>query len=296
MGKYGLLLSALLPDIAFEQDFSLAERTTVGIGGTVNAFFPKTVGELSSLVRLCERCNIRYFPLGAGSNVLASEREYDGIVVVTDYFNHCAVSENNLTAECGVSVAKLLNLCKSKGLSGLEFLAGIPATVGGLTFMNGGTKIGHVADAIDSVTFLHNGKIQNYSIDECRFGYKDSLFQHISCFILSVRFRLTQSTSERVSENIFDILKNRSYLPKGKSMGCIFKNPKGGISAGRLIEESGCKGWRAGYAVVSEKHANFILNEQNATSKDFRILIECIKRQVYEHTGILLQEEIRYME
>ena len=217
-------------------------------------------------------------------------------MLVTDNFNRCGEEDGVLTAECGVSVGQLLRTCKQRGLSGLEFLTGIPAKVGGLTFMNAGTKDGHVGDVIESVTFLHGGKIQTYTAKECCFAYKDTVFQRMPCVILSVRFRLKQSTPDEVAENIARTAQKRINLPKGKSMGCVFKNPENGPSAGKLIEESGCKGWRMGGATVSPLHANFIVNENNATSKDFHVLIERIKRRVYERTGVVLHEEIRYIE
>lgn len=296
MGQYGLLLSALLPDVPFKNDFSFASHTTVGLGGTADAFFPQTVGQLRSVVTLCERCNIRYFPLGGGSNVLPPDGDYGGVVLVTDGFDRYAVEGNRLTAECGVGVGKLLNACKQRALSGLEFLTGIPAKVGGLTFMNGGIKDGHVGDVIESVTFLRGGKIHTYNKEQCQFSYKDSAFQHFPCVILSVSFRLKESTPAAVVENIAFYSQKRKRLPKGKSMGCVFKNPADGVSAGQLIEDSGCKGFKEGGATVSDVHANFILNEEGATVKDFRILIARVKAQVYERTGVLLEEEIRYIE
>lgn len=295
MGHYGLLLSALLPEVPFEKEFSLAQHTTVGTGCAVNAFLPQTAGQLLSVVGLCERCNIRYFPLGAGSNVLPPDKEYGGVVLGTDHFNRLAGDGEYITAECGVSAGALLSFCRRHELSGLEFLAGIPGKTGGLTFMNAGTSDGRVGDVIESVTFLRGGKVQTYNREECCFFYKDSVFQRMQCVILSVRFRLYKSTREEVEKNIAAAAEKRKDLPKGKSMGCVFRNPAFDLSAGKLIEKSGCKGWKEGGATVSERHANFMINESSADSKDFYRLIDRVKRRVYERTGVLLKEEIRYI-
>lgn len=295
MGQYGLFLSELLPDVPFENDFSLRRHTTVGIGGTVCAFFPQTVRQLCAVIRVCEKCRVRYFPLGGGSNVLPSDEGFDGVILSLNRFDHIAVEGDLLTAESGVGVGKLLLVCKNRGLSGLEFLTGIPARAGGITYMNAGTADGHVGDVIENVTFLQDNKIRTYSRAECRFSYKDSVFQHRRGVILSVRFRLTPASTESVTARIAALSEKRKNLPKGKSMGCVFKNPTPLLSAGKLIEECGCKGMREGGAYVSEEHANFIINEGNASAADFCALIRRIKEEVYARTGISLREEIRYI-
>lgn len=295
MGRYGLFLSALLPDIPFERDVPLSERTTVGVGGAADVFAPCTAGQVSSLLRVCERCRVDIYPLGAGSNVLPSDEDFKGMVISTSHFDRLAAEGDTLTAESGAKVGKLLQFCCLRGLSGLEFLAGIPARAGGLVCMNAGTKDGHVADCLESVTFVRGGKVYTLAARDCSFGEKKSLFQDIPCVILSARFRLRPATREEVGERIAAALEKRKDLPKGKSMGCVFKNPAGGVSAGALIERSGCKGWREGGAVVSRIHANFMLNVGGASASDFRLLIRRVKERVRRCTGICLEEEIRYM-
>ena len=192
MGQYGLFLSALLPDIPFRRDFSLAAHTTVGVGGTADAFSPRSAGQLLSLLNLCKRCGIRFYPLGAGSNVLPCDGVFAGVVVTTSHFDRLGAEGECVTAECGVGTGKLLELCRRRGLVGLEFLAGIPARVGGLVCMNAGTREGHVGDLVESVTFARGGKIYTVGREACGFAYKESVFQHMPCVILSARFRLRQ--------------------------------------------------------------------------------------------------------
>lgn len=295
MGQYGLFLSALLPDIPFRRDFSLAAHTTVGVGGTADAFSPRSAGQLLFLLNLCKRCGIRFYPLGAGSNVLPCDGVFAGVVVTTSHFDRLGAEGECVTAECGVGTGKLLELCRRRGLVGLEFLAGIPARVGGLVCMNAGTREGHVGDLVESVTFARGGKIYTVGREACGFAYKESVFQHMSCVILSARFRLRQGAEGETEQNIARALERRQGLPKGKSMGCVFKNPSPDLSAGELIERSGCKGMRSGGALVSEAHANFLLNAGGATAADFYALIERVKARVAAQTGVILEEEIRYM-
>lgn len=295
MGQYGLFLSALLPDIPFRRDFSLAAHTTVGVGGTADAFSPRSAGQLLFLLNLCKRCGIRFYPLGAGSNVLPCDGVFAGVVVTTSHFDRLGAEGECVTAECGVGTGKLLELCRRRGLVGLEFLAGIPARVGGLVCMNAGTREGHVGDLVESVTFARGGKIYTVGREACGFAYKESVFQHMPCVILSARFRLRQGAEGETEQNIARALERRQGLPKGKSMGCVFKNPSPDLSAGELIERSGCKGMRSGGALVSEAHANFLLNAGGATAADFYALIERVKARVAAQTGVILEEEICYM-
>jgi UDP-N-acetylmuramate dehydrogenase len=293
LGRYGNFLAELLPTIPFEKDFSFADHTTIGVGGRASAFFPQTVKELTTLSGVLERCAFPYFVLGGGSNILPQDGDYEHTVIVPKAFDGVVCEGERLTAECGVTAGKLLAVCVEKGLSGLEFLAGIPAQVGGLVCMNAGTRAGHIADVTESVTFLRGKKFVTYTKEQCCFGEKESIFGHERAIVLSVRFRLRRTTSEKVREEIARMAKMRSGQPKGKSMGCVFQNPYPSLSAGALIDACGCKGWKQGGAVVSSMHANFILNENNATSADIKTLIGRVKNHVYQTTGILLREEIR---
>ena len=160
--------------------------------------------------------------------------------------------------------------------------------------MNGGAGGKYIADIVKSVRVLRGGKIIDFSVDECGYSYKNSLFMHTDDFILGGVFRLEKSDEDRVKGEIRRHLQRRAHLPKGKSMGCVFKNPQG-VSAGGWIERAGLKGARVGGAKVSEQHANFILNDQNATSADIYTLIQKIKNAVYTQYGVTLEEEIRYI-
>ena len=167
--------------------------------------------------------------------------------------------------------------------------------------MNAGANGRHVSDILESVLAFGKGEMRVYSQRECRFSYKDSAFMHSGETILGVTFRLKKSTREAVEENLRLSREKRAALPKGRSLGCIFKNPpplgkdERRISAGLLIEKADMKGIKIGGARVSRQHGNFIINEGGATYRDVCELIDKIRIRVYETQGVLLQEEIRYL-
>lgn len=296
MGRYSVLLSRLLPEIPFEPDFSLRAHTTVGIGGSAGAFTPRTVGELTALQRIFLRCRIPYFVLGGGSNVLPPDEDYDGAIVRMNAFCNLSSADGYLYAESGVTAGRLLSYCLKNALGGMEFLVGLPAQVGGLVCMNAGIRGRHVCDIAESVTVSRGGKILSLGREECGFAEKESVFQRNGDIILSAKFKVEPSTREQVKGAIRAAYDRRRYLPRGKSMGCVFKNPYPSLSAGYLIDLCGCKGWRQGGAVVSEEHADFIVNDADATAQDVRILMQRVKDAVYRQTGFILQEEIRLIE
>ena len=295
MGKYRVFLSERLPWIPYEEGYSLAAHTSVAIGGRTDAFFPRTAQEAEELFSLCLAEGIPVFPLGAGSNVLAPDAGYRGVVLSSAKLQSVSAQGERVIVQSGVSVGKLLSFCAEKELAGAEFLAGIPATVGGLVFMNGGTEKGHIGDLVESVVFTDRQGVRTLAEKDCLFSYKDSYFQHRPAFILSAVLRLKRGEREKIRALSAQVAAERRRLPVGKSMGCVFKNPKG-VSAGKLIEECGGKGLRVGGAFVSDQHANFILNDGGATEKDFCTLIALVKKTVYQKAGITLEEEIRYMQ
>jgi UDP-N-acetylmuramate dehydrogenase len=183
---------------------------------------------------------------------------------------------------------------KGVGYTGAEFFAGIPCTLGGMLYMNGGVGGRYVADIVKTVRVIRNGVAVDLTVEECEYSYKNSAFMRTNDFILGALLRLEKSDKQTIEEEIRRWLAKRAHLPKGKSMGCVFKNPQG-VSAGALIEGAGLKGARVGGAKVSELHANFIINDKNATAEEIRALIHKIKTAVYKTYGVSLEEEIRYI-
>ncbi len=279
-----------------ERNFSFAQNTTIGIGGNAPlAVFPENIAQLAQALEVLNGEGARWLVLGAGANVLASDNGFQGVVIKTDRLNAIDVADGLLCAECGVRISSLLRYAQKKGLGGLSFMAGIPASVGGAVLMNAGVAEGHIGDRIRSVTVLEpDGKIRKFLRDECRFSYKRTLFSESSRIILNAELSLERRKSEEIGEEIRTVFENRKRLPAGRSMGCVFKNPPG-VSAGALIEQAGLKGAREGGAVVSERHANFIINSGGATAENVRTLIERIRSEVCRIFHVSLEEEIRYI-
>jgi UDP-N-acetylmuramate dehydrogenase len=160
--------------------------------------------------------------------------------------------------------------------------------------MNAGADGRYISEIVESVLVLRDEKVCLLSHKECEYAYKKSIFMENNDVILGANLRLESCTAEQIAERERYYLKRRAHLPKGKSMGCVFKNPQG-ISAGALIEGSGLKGLRIGGAKISNEHANFIINDKSATAKDIRTLITIAKNAVWAQYKIKLEEEIRYL-
>lgn len=286
--------SGNIGNIKSVKNFSFAKNTTYACGGEAEiAYFPNSIKQATKIYDYLNLSGKKIFVLGNGSNVLASEKGFQGAVLCTKNLKGVSqTSANTLFCCAGTTVGELLKFCRANGFGGLEYLAGIPATVGGLALMNGGANGFYIADNIVNV-MLYNGTIRSFSNKKCNFGYKYSIMRDINCLILGIELRVYPQSSEKVSENISLYLQFRKRLPVGASCGCVFKNVAN-ISAGKLIEEAGLKGLSTGKAFVSREHANFIING-GGSSGDVYALIQDVKRRVYERSGIMLEEEVVYI-
>lgn len=280
--------------VEFVENFIFARNTTYGLGGgALGAFFPKNREEVELVVSALLKANQKFTVLGCGSNVLASDSGYDGVIISTKKLTEIYLTDNNLLyCESGVTVAKLLKFCRNNGVGGLEYLAGIPATVGGLALMNGGIAQRHIGDDIEEIEFF-DGKYRNFTQKQCHFTNKHSTMRDIIGIIYAAKIKVSSQPKEITQKKIAETLKNRAYLPKGKSCGCVFKNGED-YSAGKLIDNCGLKGLRAGLAEVSPAHANFIINRGNSAADVYK-LIHIVKRAVKNMTGIDLVEEVVYI-
>ena len=279
-------IQSVTKDEIFER-VSLGDATTFKCGGTAKYFVePSNKMSLISIVTTCQNNNVNYFLLGNGSKILVSDRGYDGVVISTKKLNKINFDGDFLYAQAGVTVAKLLSFCTLYGVGGFEFLAGIPATVGGLIATNGGAFGISMADVTHKFALLSNG--QTAICDLNGFSYRQSPINNGEVVLFAL---LKRTSSTTVREDVKACLLKRKGQPIGNSAGSVFKNPQGDY-AGRLIEECGLKGYRIGGAIVSEKHANFIINN-GGTSSDVYKLMRFIKGAVEEKFGITLVEEVR---
>ena len=271
-------------------------HTTFRVGGPAEVYAePETIADVKVLLRQAKEQNKTFLVLGAGSNLLVSDVGFPGVVIATGRLNHLSVRETSITAESGVSLAQILNLAIRHSLGGLEFLAGIPGTMGGALLMNAGIKEQSISRIVSEVKVLNEDFVeQRLNINEVSFSYRNSSLSDYPFIIFAVLAGVP-AKKEEIKRKIAGLMRQRIKIQPRRvypSAGSIFKNPDG-ESAGRLIELAGCKGWRSGGAVVSEKHANFILNTGNATAADILDLIKKVQEAVYTKFGIRLEPEVK---
>lgn len=279
----------------FQQNKSLKQVCTLGIGGLA-AFYVevRSVAEMQETLRQCRLLNLNFFILGKGSNCLFDDEGFNGVIIHNkiDFFEQ---SLGTFHIGAGYSFSLLGTQTAKLGFGGLEFAAGIPASVGGAVYMNAGANGGETSEFLTSVDFIdEKGNLHLFKREELQFSYRNSPFQQLKGSIVGATFSLPPSESARSKQ--LEIVKYRqSTQPyKDKSAGCIFKNPYRG-SAGQLIDSCGLKGFQIGGAQVSEMHANFLINFEDATSKDFLALMVHIKDEIERKKGIKLQSEVCYV-
>ena len=283
-----------IENIKSVNDFSFAKNTTYACGGKAEiAYYPNTIKEAIVVYNYLTKSGKNFITLGNGSNVLASDKNFNGAVLCTKSLKGVSrVGQDTIFCYAGTTVAELVKYCINNNCGGLEYLSGIPATIGGLAYMNGGAGGLYIENNIVNV-LLYDGSIRNFSNKKCKFGYKYSIMRDINCVILGIKLKIYPQSSEKVRENISLYLNRRKFHPKGASCGCVFKNV-GNISAGKLIDDCGLKGLTCGGAYVSQSHANFLINNGGCAS-DVHELINTVKKMVFERTGILLEEEVVYI-
>lgn len=282
------------------ENVDMKKYTTYKAGGKALAMvFPKNVKNLIELLNYIKKNNIKYKILGKGSNVLFSDSLYDGIIIKLDEFDNLEINDNIITVGAGYSLIKLSLKCAKLGLAGLEFAAGIPGSVGGAVFMNAGAYKSDMGYIVKEVTVLTpNLEIKTLSNKEMDFHYRTSFIQKNPGYIcLEAKIKLQKGDRDLILEVINDRKKRRieSQPLEFPSAGSVFRNPEGDY-AGRIIEEIGYKGKRIGDAMVSEKHANFIINAGHAKGDDIKKLILEIKEEVMKKYGIELKVEQEFVE
>ena len=274
-------------------DQSLSEYTTLKIGGRADYFaLPESLKSFSELLDLCKKRRTKYAIIGNGSNLLVSDKGFRGMIISTERLNRVYVDGETVKAMSGTLLSDLIKCAEEHNLTGIENLSGIPATVGGATVMNAGAFGGTIGERILFVEVLKPGKVDRVYNKDCNFSYRKSRFTGKNEVIASVTLKLKSDAEKRVKERAEEFKKKRTAaFPKGRSCGSVFKNPCG-VSAGKLIDSAGLKGYRIGGARVSESHGNFIINDGTATASDVIELIKTIKDAVYKHSGVRLHEEV----
>ena len=284
----------------YEENVSLKRYTTYKVGGKAAVmYYPKNVEALVKVLKACKEFDIKWKILGNGSNVLFSSKKYDGIIIKLDEFNKIKfLTHNKIRVGAGYSLIKLCSQACKRSLAGLEFAAGIPGNVGGAVYMNAGaykSDMGYVVQNIKVLT--PEFKIITLENKELNFHYRTSFLQtHPGYICIEVVFKLQKGKKELIEEVIKERKQRRiaSQPLEYPSAGSVFRNPEG-MFAGQMIEEAGLKGMKKGGAMVSEKHANFIINYKNATAEDIKYLIDYVRDKVEEKYKVKMKVEQEFV-
>ena len=289
-----------LPDLKYVEDEPMAKHISFRVGGAAKRMaFPENAEQLVLLMNFALSCSARALVIGNGTNLLVPDEGLDRLVIdVSDGMTRIADGgqANEITAQCGASLARIAEYARKKGLSGLEFAHGIPGTLGGAVCMNAGAYGGEIKDVVASVTLLDpEAGIRTLKGEEMQFSYRRSLLsEHPEYVVLSATFRLERGDSETIGARMRELMAKRkaSQPLEFPSAGSTFKRPEGHY-AGPLIEGCGLKGCRVGGAEVSTKHAGFIVNTGGATCADVLALIEKVQKTVYDARGVMLEPEVK---
>ena len=287
-----------LSQIALRFDEPMSKHTSFRIGGPAAVMaFPQNEEELSEVLKVSGKLDIKPVILGAGTNVLAPDEGLPGLIVcLKDCMNGMELLEGGgIRVMSGVTMTRAAVFAANHGLTGMEFAHGIPGTVGGGVYMNAGAYGGEISQICRSVTVMdRNGKTRQLSREEMDFGYRHSILEESGEIMVSAVFGLAQDSPEAVKARMRQLQAKRSAsqpldLP---SAGSAFKRPVGGYAAA-LIDQAGLKGYRVGNAAISGKHAGFAVNLGGATAHDVKELLTQVSDRVFAASGIRLEPEIR---
>lgn len=288
-----------MPALELWEHEPLCAHTTFRIGGPARWFLsPKDPAEAGEILRLCHENGIKPFFFGNGSNILAADDGYDGVILSSARLDGVKLEEGGrLVAGSGVSLAKLARFAAQHSLTGLEFAQGIPGSVGGGVRMNAGAYGGELKDTVVWVEALDEaGELRRIPAQACEFSYRRSIFCTKPLFITAACFALQPGDSTQISAAMEDFAQRRREKQplEYPSAGSTFKRPQGHFAAA-LIDQCGLKGLRVGGAQVSEKHAGFVVNVGNATAADVLAVMEQVKTAVAAQTGVTLEPEVEIL-
>lgn len=284
-----------------ERDRPLSALSTLGVGGWAECYAePTELEDFLVLRRFSHREGVPFHIVGGGSNVVFADGPIPGVVVSTRRWSavRWLPREDRVVADvqAGYGLASLVAAAAKRGLTGLEFALGIPGTVGGAVAGNAGAGGRSVGDGLEEVLSAEpDGTLRRWGAGEFSCSYRRCSLSEPGRLLLSCKMILGPAPRAEIEESMERFRSARRIQPHGgRSAGCSFKNPDG-ESAGRLLDRCGCKGMAIGDAVVSDRHANFILNRGRATAKDVLSLLRACRRRVFERTGVLLEPEVRFL-
>lgn len=278
----------------------MSRHTSLRIGGEADYLvMPSSTEEIRQLLLLCKDSKMPYYVMGNGSNLLVSDSGYRGLIIkLGDQFADIKVNEDGLvTAQAGVLLSKLSSVIARQELSGFEFAAGIPGTLGGAVTMNAGAYGGEIKQCLLSATVIDSdGQIHTIDNDGLELGYRSSILQRKNLCLLDATMKFSKGEKKQILDKIHELNSlRRDKQPLDQySAGSTFKRPEG-YFAGKLISDAGLKGYQIGGAAVSEKHCGFLINKDNATAKDFLTLVNEVTRIVENKFGVRLEPEVKIL-
>ena len=278
-----------------EKDISLSTLTTYKTGGIAKlVVYPNNINNLKQMLKLIHKYNIKYFILGKGSNTLFSDKEFNGVIIKLDKLNNFKSKQTEIYVESGMILSKLVQASVKNELTGLEFAIGIPGTIGGAIYMNAGAYGNNMSHIVQSAIVLNEKfHIKEIPLEKLKFDYRYSIFQDNKNLIcVAANIKLEHGNHDEIASKIKEnLLKRKNSQPlEYPSAGSVFRNPEGNY-AGKIIEELGLKGKNIGGAEISTKHANFIINKNNASSSDILNLIKLVQKEVKDKYKIDLKLE-----
>jgi len=275
---------------------NMSRHTTFRTGGPASLFIsPEDTSQLLKVVEKLRTQGAEYFILGNGSNLLVSDEGYDGVVVSLKHFTGVfAKSDTCIKAEAGALNSAIASFARERELTGFEFAAGIPGTIGGAMVMNAGAYDGEMKQVVKEVHAISpDGELVTLTLDDMEFGYRTSFIKGKKYIVLSVLIELKKGRREDIIDKMSDFAqRRRDKQPlEYPSAGSTFKRPEGNF-AGKLIQDSGLRGYTVGGACVSEKHCGFVINKEEASSSDIYRVIDDVRKKVYESYGVMLEPEV----
>lgn len=279
------------------RDEPMKKHTTFRVGGNADYFIkPVSNEEVKKVIELCNEFEMPYYILGNGSNLLVGDKGYRGVIVhIYKEMNTIRTEGDCIRAQAGALLSKIGNEALAAELTGFEFASGIPGTLGGAVVMNAGAYGGEMKDILlDATVLTPEGEILVLSKDELEFGYRTSVIARKGYIVLEASIQLNKGEKEAIKERMDDLkLQRTTKQPlEYPSAGSTFKRPEG-YFAGKLIADTGLRGFRIGGAQVSEKHCGFVINKENATAADIVELMRQVAERVQEKFGVELEPEVK---
>ncbi len=274
-------------------------HTTFRVGGPADVFLEiGSQEQFSKVLRFLKEEKQPYFVFGNGSNLLVSDKGVSGCMIhVGSHYSEIRVENDHIIVQAGAMLSKVANVAAEHSLTGMEFAAGIPGSIGGAIYMNAGAYEGEMSQITESVTALnYSGEKVTLRGDEMNFGYRRSRLKKEALYASEITLKLTQGDPAQIRAKMDDLQKRRKEKQplEYPSAGSTFKRPEGNY-AGKLIQEAGLAGASIGDAQVSEKHCGFIINKKHATAADIRALINLVQDKVKEESGIYLEPEVIFL-